>query len=731
MKSTVLVLIITAVASAISLSQTSSQCKELEADLSTLRSFHPRSEGTAGDAATQEYLLDQLRAFGLSPRRISIGSQVAGHSFSAGVTARIEGSLPDTLVFAAPLNHPEGTPPGRDGSAAIAVLLALARIYAETTPPLTLQFAVLGADYDGRDLGSRSFIEELDLRNPNAVVYLAQKQDSPTYAVRSSAPDAAAPRRLVEDVTEAFNLNDIRYRVSLSRAQAARAGQIGTGSPLGHYLSEGVPALALVDAPLSEDTGVPCDLTSALADFVETYQEGLPDTWDRHYLFYQHNDGVLFIGETSYLVVLVVVVLAALLYGLLFRGRLSRYVETLGRNFFNLPIVFLVIFGALAIAGALFDQILTFRDFPQLWEYYPLVFFLGRLLLAAAIYDVFHRIFLTSALSKNGSYYSASALAALFVGILILAFIDISTTPYVLWAFVFAFLFSIARFRLLKVLAFLASTLLLLQFVVEIFRAPLPEVAENLVRAGSIENLLIAVVLLPFVLMLIRVDFLFRRGPLTGRGPFAIGLLILFSVGGLGGAAFATFTWPFSNERPQAVRMIETIDHRRNTHTIVFESEASLGSFDVSFGDELLAVQTDARRFAVGIEGMPDLVKLSQRERRFLNRSRRELTIDADFPLDLVDVSLVAQEIIAILDANFPVAAAEPPDSAPGADRLAFQIGPSPPLPLILDYTVPRELSPAVLFEGRSARLSRSLAVERDSIDISPQLVIRKTLEEP
>jgi hypothetical protein len=446
---------------------------------------------------------------------------------------------------------------------------------------------------------------------------------------------------------------------------------------------------------------------------------------------------VLFIGETAYLSVLIFVILAALLYGLLFRGRLSRYVETLGRNFFNLPIVFLVIFGSLAISGAVFNRIPALRDFPQLWEYYPLVFFMGKMLLAAAVYDVLHRVFLSGTLSQNGSYYSASALAALFVGIIVLAFIDVSTTPYFLWAFICAFLFSVLRFRLLKVLSFLASTLLLLQFAVEIFRAPLTQVAESIVRAGSVENLLIAVVLLPFVLMLVRVDFLFRRGPLTGTGPVSIGLLVLLSLGGLSAAGFAVFAWPFDETRPQPVTATETIDHRADTHTLVFESPASLGSFELEFGEELLTVETEARRFALELEDMPELVELSQGSRQFLNRSRREVMVDAAFPLDRILVGLRGETSIPILDANFPISGSHVPPDGAAEDRstryeeLRFQIGPSPPLPLVVDYTIPIDSQARVFFEGRARRLSRPFEPARGAVAITPELIIRRTLEEP
>ncbi|MFW5729425.1 MAG: hypothetical protein ACOCYG_07150 [Spirochaetota bacterium] len=740
MKSLMLALLIGAVASTSSLSQTAPQCKEIGADITALQEFYPRLEGSVTESEAQSYILDRLREIGLEPRRLPIGPEVEGHSFSASISAAISGSSDDTLLLVAPLNHGDEAGPGADGSAAIAGLLQLARIYSGTTPPVTLRLVFVGADHDDRSLGSRSLIEDLTAQHNTAVVYLAQQAADPVVSLRTAARDEVAPRWLVQGLSETLRTNEVPYSLSLTRAQAARAGRAEEETPIAEYMAAGIPAVAVTDDPGSAATpggmdgsargdaagaaDMACRISSAVADFIEQYQGGFPSTWDRHYIFYSGSGSTLFLGETAYVLILIAVIVGALLYGLLFRGRLSRYVETLRRNFLNMPVIFLVVFGALALSGALLNRVIAFRDFPNLWEHYPSIFFISKMLLSAGIYLVLHRLFLSATLSKNGSYYSASALAALFVGIIVLAVIDVSVTPYFLWAFVFAFFFSVVRNRILKVSAFLLSTAWLVQLTVEVFRAPLLSIADNLVSSSSVANLLIAVVLLPFVLMLIRIDFLFRKGPITGRGFVGVAMLVIMGVGGLGGVAYLTFAWPYSAANPQPVRMTETIDHTDETHRVVFESEASLGTFDVTFGEELLAVRTDARRFAVRIEGRPDLVQLTQTQTQFLNRSRRRLFVEPAFPLAQVEVTLEAEEDIVILDANFPVAESESPNS------VGFQIGPSPPLPLEVDYTVPVELDAMIHFRGTARRLSRDVAVETEAIDIIPLLTITQTLDE-
>ena len=733
MKSWMLALLIAAVASPVSLSQTPSQCKEIGVDITALQTFYPRLEGSTGESEAQGYIEERLMEAGLEPRRLPIGPEVEGHSFSASITATIPGSTADTLLLIAPLNHADQAGPREDGGAAIATLLRLARIYADSTPPVTLRFAFVGADHDDRSLGSRSLIARMGTEPTVAAIYLAQRGAGASFSLRTASRDEVAPRWLVEGLSQALRNNGVSHSLSLTRAQAARARRAGEETPIADYMTAGIPAVALTDtaddrAPPGPQTVAPpeesCHISSAVADFIEEYQAGLPSTWDRHYVFYAGSATTVFLGETTYVLILIAVILGALLYGLLFRGRLSRYMQTLGRNFLNLPVIFLVIFGALALSGALLNRIVAFRDFPTLWEYYPTIFFLAKMLLAAGVYLVLHRLFLSGTLSKNGSYYSASALAALFVGIILLAVIDVSITPYFLWAFVFAFFFSILRNRILKILAFLISTIWLVQFTVEVFQAPLLSLADSLVTSTSVENLLIAVVLLPFVLMLIRVDFLFRKGPITGRGFVGIAMLVVLGLGGLSGVGYLTFAWPFDGANPQPVRVIETIDQIEGSHRVVFESEARLGTFDVAFGGEVLAIQTDARRFAVQIEDSPDLVRLSERQSQFLNRSRRRLTIEPAFPLSHVEVALQAAEDIIILDANFPVGRAESPQV------VRFQIGPSPPVPLEVDYTVPVDLDPTVRFQGSARRLSRPVRAQTDAIEIVPLLTITRTLDE-
>ncbi|NBC30164.1 MAG: hypothetical protein GVY29_09275 [Spirochaetes bacterium] len=725
MKRTVLVLLIAAVASTISLSQTTSQCKEIEADIVALRSFFPRLEGSVGGADAREYIVDRLEAAGLQPERRPVGTDVDGHSFSSSITVTIPGALPETLTFAAPLNHADEATPEADGSGALASALGLARVYADSTPPVTLRIAFLAADHDTRSLGSRALVAQMDAPVRQSVVYLARRTDGTALSLRTAADNEVAPRWIVEDIARSFETNGVPYSASFSRAQAGRARRTEAGPPIGYYLANDIPAVALVDGvPAQGEAASPCRLSSALADLVEEYQAGLPTTWDRHYIFLQAGDRLQILGETAYVVVLILVIVGTLLYGLLFRGRLSRYLETFGRNFFNLPIVFLVIFGALSLAGALLTQLTELRDFPTLWQHYPGVFFLTKMVISAAIYVILHRLLLSGVMSKNGSYYSASALASLFIGILVLAAIDVSTTPYFLWAYLFAFFFSILRLRVLKLVSFVVSTIWLFLFSLEVFSSPLLSVAGSLVSSTSVENLIIAVVLLPFVLMLVRVDFLFRRGPITGRSAPAVTVLVALIAGGIGGGGYLVFAWPFGPANPQPVTMTETVHRPAGRHTVVFESEASLGTFDVQFGEETLAVQTDQRRFAAQFQETPELVSLSQTEQQFLNRSRRRLTVDPAFTLSRADVRLRSQEEIAILDANFPVGPAE------SRTTVRFQIGPSPPMPLLIDYTVPTDLSADVVFRGEARRLSRELQTQAESVRIFPRLVIHQVLED-
>ena len=725
MKRTVLVLLIAAVTATISLSQTSSQCKEIETDIAALQSFFPRLEGSEGGADAREYIVDRLEGVGLQPKRRPIGTDVDGHSFSSSITVTIPGALQETLTLAVPLNHADEATPAMDGSAALAGALGLARVYADSTPPLTLRIAFLAADHDNRDLGSRALVAQMDSPVRQSVVYLARRTGSAGLSLRTAAAGEVAPRWIVEDIARSFENNGVPYSASLGRAQAGRARRTDDAPPIGHYMANDIPAVALVDgAPTQGEGASPCRLTSALADLVEEYQTGLPATWDRHYIFLQIGDRLQILGETAYVVALILVIVGTLLYGLLFRGRLSRYLQTFGRNFFNLPVIYLVIFGALSLAGALLAQLTELRDFPTLWQHYPGVFFLTKMVISAAIYVILHRLLLSGVMSKNGSYYSASALVSLFIGILILAAIDVSTTPYFLWAYLFAFFFSILRLRVLKLMSFLISTIWLFQFSLEVFSSPLLSVAGSLVSSTSVENLIIAVVLLPFVLMLVRVDFLFRKGPITGRNALAVTVLVALIAGGLAGGGYLIFAWPFGPGNPQPITMTETINRTAGRHTVVFESDASLGTFDVEFGDETLAVQTDERRFAIQFQDIPELVSLSQTERQFLNRSRRRLTIDPVVKLSQADVTLRSQEEIAILDANFPVGPVE------SGTTVQFQIGPSPPTPLIIDYTVPTNLSTDVVFRGEARRLSRDLRTQADSVRILPRLVIHQVLED-
>ena len=90
------------------------------ADRDLIRALYPRIEGSSSERRLVELIEERLAVLRLPYNRFGFRESDLTHSFSTCLEVDVPGRLPDTLVLVAPLNHPPGAPPERDGSIGIA-----------------------------------------------------------------------------------------------------------------------------------------------------------------------------------------------------------------------------------------------------------------------------------------------------------------------------------------------------------------------------------------------------------------------------------------------------------------------------------------------------------------------------------------------------------------------------------------------------------------------------------
>jgi hypothetical protein len=482
---------------------------------------------------------------------------------------------------------------------------------------------------------------------------------------------------------------------------------------LAEYLADDVPTVRLRDGLVNpgaaasergETTSEPGEtewatrLMRFLGDFVRRSEGSAAASWDQHYIYAVVGNLVLFLGEQAYLILLLAVVSSPVIYGLAFRQRLFRYVKLVGRSFWSLLVLLGFMFLFLFIATALIRGILDFRSFPTLWHFAPGPYFLLKLLISVFLFAIVFQSLRRLPFPRLGSFYSASAILLLFFDVLLLSFFDISFTFYFLWGFIFAFFFSLARWPWLKTVFLLLAPLWMVIGAVEIFSSDELAAAEALLLSPVSGNLIFAFVVLPFLLMLIRVDLILHR-----RWSFPHGSTMRVTVLGSAAAAvlFASalvFLEPYSEEHPQPVNAVQLVDADNGTHRLLLSSPAPMDGLTVERGGATFVVDGDERNRSFELPGMPEPVTLTLESRDFLSRSRRTLTVDSRLPPREVRVRLETEEELLLYDSRFPAVVSQAQSAA------RFAIGPYPPNPLEVGFTVgqdtPTRLGVEVISSG-------------------------------
>lgn len=701
---------------------------EVRIHAEAVRATFPRPEASEGEAELVAYIARVARESGLTPRVLDFSDYPAGHSFSRVVEVVAPGTGSSTVMIVAPLNHPEDASPDDDRSASVAAALSIMQAAAADESRATYRFVFAGAEYGtgvGYPKGTRRFLDTYFAEEPHALLYLDVSRLPPV--VETGGGGRVAPSWLLERVVNAAVANGMAPRVRAGLNQLHRLGISDAPRPLVDYLDAGIPAVFLRSGESGLQppalSAVATRLAAMTADWANSFAAGVPETWDRHYIYFGLGGRQIVIGERAFLVVLIVLLASSLLYALVFRRQFGRYLRTIGRNAWNIPILFLLIFGFLTAATYLLELVLIARRFPTIWEYYPAAYFAFKITAAIFLFSIAAQLLRHLPLSKNGSFYSAAALFVLFVDIILFSAINLSFGYYFVWAFFWAFVFSVVRQRLLKATALLFAPYFLVRVAFEVLRIPELRLTEELLLSTR-GDLLLSFMILPFLLMLIRLDFLVRH-PVRGRRAFALRLASI-GTGALltGMLVFVVLSDPFTPSNPQPVDAVERVDYETFERTLALSSPAPLGELRVLFAGEEHEIDLSAREYTLDSSILPDVLSVRLSYEDFLDRDRASLLVDAPQPIDELEITFLSDAPMVLYDVSYPFSI------TPDRRRAEVYIGKRPPLPLAIEFTVARGTSPAIDIVARSERHPDPVEVTGPGIEASTRLEVRTRLGE-
>jgi len=699
-------------------------------DYAAIQAMHPRVEGSAAEQQLLSFIEQRLRRLQLPFNRLDFAESDRNHSFSSCLVADVPGQRDDTLILAVPINHPPGAGEQLDGSINIALALGIAERISRATPPLSVKILFLGAEYGegpAYPMGSRLFLRDYFPDGRAMCVYLNFKRIPSRLYLRGGARGIEAPYWLLDRSTAALEKTDLFFLIRGNENQIFRIGLTSEHTIIEPFLDADIPAVSFEGEygsldPQQRENWIR-SFNLFVTEFLNAFPEGIPETWDRHYLFFQARDFYFSISEQTYVLILLLVLSAILIYGLVFTRRLRKYLRILAHNIWALPLFFVFIFILLLLSTLSIEGILRARNMTRLWEDLPLPFLLFKLAVPLALLFILLNLVKRFPIPRRGSFYSAGALLFLLLDIVVLAVINISFTYYFLWAFAFALLFSAAAYRPLKVLLFLAAPYWIVKTIVELFTLPRLEFCRVLLLSKIGGNLLLTVVLIPFVLMFIRLKFIFPparittdklRSALTG-GFFAvilIGLLLTFFLYS-----------PYGENHPQPITAQYVIDRVEQQQYLELFSPAPLKNIKVVQEAGPISIDTRSRSYRLPLEDSGVYLETDVTSVGFLDRKNIELRLIPWSEPQRVRLNISAEEEFVLFDANFPYT------RDPGGKQYTVLIGVNPPFPLPVQLTVPRNRAFTVEITLEYLRAPAGYELSTEHAAVENRLTVRRRLE--
>jgi len=662
-------------------------------------SQYPRLEGSPQERNVRFFLKGKLTQKGIPFEEQDFKETEGKHSFSSNLNVFIPGLIEDTLIIAVPLCQSRGATPGTDGSISLALALALIEEFSYQKPAVSLRFLFLTGDYqNGKSypIGIERFLEDFYPEKQTAVIFLNLPYIPKEIVIRSGAKYLTAPYWLINSTSLSLDKTDLNYRLTGNEHQVFRLGLTDLVTPIQPFLNEGYPSLEFLgSSEILPDDRVESWIFSFILfadNFVQSLGKGFPEEWDRHFLFFKFGNAKLIIKENVYLIILYSVFSLFFLYAIIFRERLAKYLMIMLRHIGTIPVLYLFIFLCLLLSTFFLESLGLIKNYPNLWQKYPIVFFSIKISTALFLFFLVFRFLRKRVFSFRGSFYSASAMFFLIITTVTTAVINISFSYYFIWAFIWTFIFSLLRNRLLKFFCLCISPVFLFIALYDVFARTSFRVIEFLLISRLSGNLIFALFVLPFALMLIRLSLLYKHS--TG-GKHRIRNIILLSLLGaatLSLSLYISFSNPFKYVR-QKVIIEEKIDLEKNQRRLTLRSEAPLGRITFSGEGYPEKIDTQEREITIGTTYIPAMLEINKDVYPFLDRQNIVLTLSALGNPSSVLCRIEGGDSLVLFDANFPFSL------LPGSNTWEVHIGRNPPNPLVLDCILPRGEEIAFRFE--------------------------------
>lgn len=687
-----------------------------------LSALGSRAEGSAQEKTAVRYITDFLTERGVRFEVSDFGDLVSAHSYSTSIHTYFRGTSNDELLVIVPLNSRDGNQGTANGALNIALGLALADLNARIAPRLSLRILFLGAEFGNGNaypIGSRSFLSSYFPEGVSAAVYLDFDVPPEKIIFRTGDRGYVAPYWMMERCLESLDTSYLPYSLQGNERQFFRLGAASNPAPLVPYLAAGYPAVSFHGSGSIADANEAWMWADAFIDVISGLLQynGNPTEWDRHYLALKSGRISVIIQERTYLIIIISAIVLLLAYPLVLSRRFLNYAGSIARNFWALPMLLILVFLLLLLGTFLIEGLSFLKGYPDYWTRHPALIFLLKIMTAVFLFSLISQRVRRIHFPRRGRFYSAAALLILMSDIIILGIMDISLAYYMVWASLWAFLFSLAPNRILKTICLILSPVWLGKAAYDILTIPAMEIARELILARTSGNLLVAFIIFPFLLMLIRLDFMFRHPRKKTKRLLVTVTYITLGLG-CGGLTLAlAINAPFDERDPQPVEIHEVQNLDTQTSYVEVKSPAALRSLMIQSDSGNQTMDSRTGVYTLEAPLRPDLVTTRLSTSRFLGRTTHTLIVESRGMPVLVALTLESDDDFTMYDSSFPY-------TFLSSKEVEVFVGKNPPNPLAVEFTVPESLRGTIVVTASFTNPPTSYAVTGENISTTRRMTV-------
>ena len=496
-------------------------------------------------------------------------------------------------------------------------------------------------------------------------------------------------------------------------------------SPLDIYLDAGVTALMMYGSK-----GEKAQSASIWADsfcrFVEDFEkQGLTHrkNEDQNYFIMQLGDAYIILTEFHIMIFFLVVTGFILFYIILHTRQTKNYVHIFLKNFFIVFWTTMMIFIFFQISTWISELFLKVTRLDNQWQTiipelisFKVLITLVFLVLLLPTYSQFKQ-------HNLGNFYSGSAVITALLDMVIFMALDFAFAAYFTWSLLCIFIFAVVRRRHIKFLCMMLSGLFFIRTIHGILFYPAMNLCHDLIFSSMWTNLYLAVFVLPFFFMGIRIFYVIplevqlkhKVSKVLGYAAMIILTILAFR--------FIYLYRPFNETNRQLVNAVELYDLDENRGTLTLESDYRLGTMLVKNGGEEISVFSKDKRVIYDIQKPQEEVSVWAATSRFLERKTIEFHVAAKGKPDQLYITLKApskDEKILVLDSTYPYQIQN--------DTVSFFIGKNQPMPFELKVTTHKNSAFEAKIDICYSTMPFDFIFSGDNKYCKPSLILTKKL---